>query len=87
MITISPLVSVYNYRFEDFKPLDFGIFEAFFESSLFAATHEFRKKFIDLGWYPMWEEEGNYVIELYNLNQLINLSSAIALLLYSISLV
>lgn len=34
-------------------PLDFGIFEAFFESSLFAAKHEFRKKFVDLSCIPM----------------------------------
>lgn len=48
-------------------PLDFGIFEAFFESSLFAAKHEFRKKFVDLSCIPMWEKDGKYQLRVYNL--------------------
>ena len=48
-------------------PLEFGIFEAFFESSLFSAKNKARKKFIDLSWCPMWEVNGQYVLDVYNL--------------------
>lgn len=48
-------------------PLEFGIFEAFFENSLFGAENKSRQKFIDLGWYPMWEEDGTYRLEVHNL--------------------
>ena len=49
------------------NPYNLTLFEAFFECSLFGATNEFRKKFIDLGWYPMWEVDGKYRFEVYHL--------------------
>lgn len=48
-------------------PLDFGLFEAFFESSLFTAKHLYRKKLVDLSWIPMWDENGQYELEVYHL--------------------
>jgi hypothetical protein len=44
----------------------FGVSELFFEVTLFTARHIARRKFLDLGWYPMWESGGQYILEAFS---------------------
>ena len=54
-----------NIKIEDGSE-GFGVFELFFEVTLFTARHIARQKFIDLGWYPMWEPDGQYILEAFS---------------------
>ena len=54
-----------NIKIEDGSE-DFGVFELFFEVTLFTARHIARRKFIDLGWYPMWQPDGQSILEAFS---------------------
>lgn len=56
-------------------PEGFGVFELFFEVTLFTARHIARRKFIDLGWYPMWETDGQYILEAFSYQEWENTES------------
>lgn len=57
-------------------PEGFGVFELFFEVSLFTARHIARRKFLDLGWYPMWESDGQYILEAFSYQESENTESS-----------
>lgn len=54
-----------NIKVED-GPEGFEIFELFFETALFTATHKARQKCLELGWYPMWDHNGEYLLEAFS---------------------
>ncbi len=64
-----------NIKIED-APEDFGVFELFFEVTLFTARHIVRRKFIDLGWYPMWQPDGQYILEAFSYQENENYESS-----------
>lgn len=50
-------------------PEGFSLLEVFFEQNLFRASNQKRGMLIDVGWYPEWDKEGQYELEVYSFRE------------------